>query len=51
MGVNCILRVVRIGVEEFFNFILPDIESEGVAVHMRRRPKLIVAFWKQAELF
>ena len=48
---NCILRVVRISVEEFFNFILPEIESERVAVRMRRRPKLIAAFWKQAELF
>ncbi len=40
-----------LGVEEFFNFILPDIESERVAVRIRRRLKLIVAFWKQAELF
>jgi hypothetical protein len=48
---NCILQAVRIGVEEFFNFILPDIESERVPVRMRRRPKLIVAFRKQAELF
>ncbi len=33
-----------LGVEEFFNFILPDIESERVAVRIRRRLKLIVAF-------